>query len=698
MASDRSNILYYFCKEKLNLGLNLLGNIRLHQRFCAAMLLVVLTAGVTPASLAQENGGNIFQPNATHTHKHVQLAPSYAWKLLPPLGLHEEATIDTNMLNYYRESVPSLVSDAWTTTGNLGGEGLNEIWFERPVTSDFFFRDALAHWILTGNKMKFYNTRIPMTLLSFNTGGGRETTQDRLKAIFSGNINKRAQVGANLDYLYSKGSYTAQSTKDLTWGVNGSYMGDRFEFQGFYNHYNLLNKENGGITDDLYITDPAKLQGGVSSIDSRSIPTNLTKAHTRYIGGELYLNSRYKIGYWHHEQINDSTVESTYIPVSSIIWTMDYTFGKHLFLDSSPTETANFFEHTYLSPDNTRDDTRYFSVRNTFGISMLEGFNKWAKFGLAAYVTHEIQRFTQTPDTLDRVTIGLDPFPEGISNIPHSKTINLLKVGGQITKQHGSVLTYRAGVEFGLIGPGAADLNVNGTLTTRIPVSFDTIAVSAHGELDNRHTPYLLNNYLSNHFIWQQDLPKTQRYKFGGALTIPRSQTCVSADFENITKLIYWNYDNIPTSADGNVQVLSLRLQQGLKLGIFHWDNTITYQKSSRPEILPLPELSIYSNMYLLFRIATLKVQFGFDCDYYTRFYAPLYQPATMSFHLQDIKKVGNYPFMNLYANMKLGKARFYVMMSHINQGLMGKNYFSMPGYPLNPRRFQLGVSVDFAN
>ena len=47
---------------------------------------------------------------------------------------------------------------------------------------------------------------------------------------------------------------------------------------------------------------------------------------------------------------------------------------------------------------------------------------------------------------------------------------------------------------------------------------------------------------------------------------------------------------------------------------------------------------------------------------------------------------------------MKLSKARFYVMFSHVNQGWFGNDYFSMPDYPLNPRRFQLGVSVDFAN
>ena len=54
---------------------------------------------------------------------------------------------------------------------------------------------------------------------------------------------------------------------------------------------------------------------------------------------------------------------------------------------------------------------------------------------------------------------------------------------------------------------------------------------------------------------------------------------------------------------------------------------------------------------------------------------------------------------MNAYANFKLSRARFFVLYSHFNQGLFGSNdYFSLPHYPLNPRRFQMGVVVDFVN
>ena len=91
-------------------------------------------------------------------------------------------------------------------------------------------------------------------------------------------------------------------------------------------------------------------------------------------------------------------------------------------------------------------------------------------------------------------------------------------------------------------------------------------------------------------------------------------------------------------------------------------------------------------------------MQLGVDCDYYTKYKSIAYQPATMSFYNQREIEVGNYTFMNAYANMKLDKARFYVMFSHVNQGMTGNNYFVLPHYPLNPRKFQIGVSVDFAN
>lgn len=637
---------------------------------------------------------------ATLDAKQTEVAPSYAWTAMPPLGLHQEATIDTSLINYSRQAVPSeIVSPAYATTGNYGTEGINMIFFERQPISDFFFRDAMEAWLPSQRNMKFYNTRIPMTLLSYNTGGGREAAQDRLKAIFSGNINARAQIGANVDYLYSKGSYNNQAAKGLTWGFSGSYIGERYELQAYFNHWNFLNKENGGITDDLYITDPAELQGGSTSVDTKSIPTRLTAAHSRLKGTQLYINNRYKIGYWHEEKADDdSIVNRTYIPVSSFIWTLKFDNGSHTFRNDNRSEAAEFWEHTYLRP-TTLDVTSYWSLTNTFGVSLLEGFHKYAKAGLAAYVTHQIRRYTQTPDTLPHNDPEIfTPFPEG--TFPENGTENLLWVGAQLTKQQGTLLRYNATAQFGLLGSAAADLKIEGNVSTRFRLLGDTVSITGYGSFRNEAAPYLMKHYISNHFIWDNDFGKTRSFRAGGILDIPHTKTNIDVGVENIQNHLYFNDLSMPVQHGGSVQVFSATLRQDFRLGVLNWNNRVTYQTSSNQDVIPLPQLTIYSNLYLRFKVAkVLDVQFGIDCDYYTRYNALGYQPALMSFYNQKEVKVGNYPFMNAYINMKLSRARFYLLFSHVNQGLFGgSDYFSAAHYPLNPRRFQMGISIDFAN
>lgn len=629
------------------------------------------------------------------------VAPSYAWKIVPPLGLREESSIDTLLLNYAQESIPSARSIAYATTGNSGAEGETLIFFDRKPASAFFFRDALSTWLPSEETMKFYNTRIPMTLLSYNTGGGKDNAQDRLKATFSGNVNKKLQIGAMLDYIYSKGSYNNQAAKNLIWGFSGSYISDRIEFQGYYNHYNSVNKENGGITDDLYITDPAEIQGGSTSVDTKTIPTNLTAAHSRVVGGELYLNTRYKVGFYRDEprEEDDTVARRTYVPVSSFIWTLKYNQNRHEFINTSSSEDRSFWENSYLSAGSTHDRTSYWQLRNTFGISLLEGFNKYAKAGLSAFITHEIRRYTQTPDSIDRTEL-----PEGLSPYPYENLVapkateNLMWAGAQLTKQQGSVLNYEATAEIGFVGRAAGEVKANGHVDTRLRLLGDTVTLSAYGAFRNESTPYLLNHYVSNHFIWENDFGMTRTVRAGGNLDIPHTRTNINVGIENIQNYVFFNSNCMPEQHSGNVQVFSATLRQDFKAGILHWNNRVTYQTSSDQNVIPMPSLAVYSNLYILFRVATLHVQLGVDCDYYTKYKSVAYQPATMSFYNQKEVECGNYPFMNAYINMKLSKARFYVLFSHVNQGLTGNNYFSMPHYPLNPRRFQIGVSVDLTN
>lgn len=637
-------------------------------------------------------------PEATTAKEKDIKQEVYSWRLTQPFGAREYVAMDTLPENYAQQFVPTSVSPAYATTGNYGAPGETMLYFDRKPMSDFFFRDALEAWLPTFSKQRFFNSHIPLTLVSYSTGGNKMNSQDRLKTIFSGNINSKAQIGAMFDYLYSKGSYDKQAVKGLMWGVSGSYIGDRYEMEAFYNHWNTLGKNNGGITNDLYITDPAEVQGGQTTVEPKAIPTRLDNAHSRLVGGQFYMTNAYKVGFWKEEDINDSTTISTYVPVTKFHWILDYRTGRHTFHDTK--EPDDFWAHTYLSLDESNDRTTYSSVKNTVAITLLEEFNKFARFGLTGFASHEYRSYTQATDTIDQLPVlpeGLTPYP--VDKVPHSASENFVWVGGRLSKELGSILTYQATAKFGLIGRGVGDLDIDGRIGTKFKLLGDSVSIIARGQFKNEAAPYLMNHYVSNHFIWDNDFGKTRSLRLGGELDIPHTNTKLTVDVENAQNMLYFNEQCLPTQYGGSVQIVGANLHQRFDLRALHWENRVTYQTSSNETVLPLPKLAVYSNLYVTFKIAkVLSVQLGTDVDYYTSYRAVDYQPATMTFYNQREIKCGNYPFMNAYANFKLSKTRFYIMCSHVNQGLTGNNYFSMPHYPLNPRRFQFGLSVDFTN
>lgn len=614
-------------------------------------------------------------------------ATQRSWTVSPILGISSPAEVDTVMLNYAQKvAIPSMqFGYASAITGNLGSAGQYMNYFERPEPGNFFFNDALHPYLPRVENTPFFNTRVPMTLTSFNTGGSSQNTQDWLKARFTGNINSRAQVGAYISYLYSRGMYEHQSGKHVNWGFSGSYLGERYQMMAMLNNWSSVNFENGGITDIRYITDPASVQGGSSSIGTKQIPVNLNAAQSQVLGHELWMINRYRMGFNRIDEEQDSL--EVFVPVSQMFWTFDFRKDEHQFKDSR--SDNSFFKDTFFT-ENTFDQTKQWTLSNVFGIELLEGFNRLAKFGLSAYAIHEVAKYTQTPaDTLEGVHL---PFPS-------RKTENSLFVGGRISKQQGGILRYDADARIGLAGEKAGEVDVNGHVDLRFRLRKDTAMVRGYVEFSNRKPSYFLRKYVSNHFIWDNDFGKTRRLRFGGIVDFPLSQTRINIGLENVQNLVYFNEQGVPSQFGGNVQVFSASLNQPLRLGIFNWDNKVTYQKSSNQRVIPLPQLTLFTNMYLLFRVATLTAQIGVDMTYMTSYSALGYNPAVMAFTNCWIRQVGNYPIMDAYANLKLKKVKFYVLYSHLNQGLFGgTNSFSALNYPLNPARFLFGLCVDFAN
>jgi phosphatidylserine/phosphatidylglycerophosphate/cardiolipin synthase-like enzyme len=72
--------------------------------------------------------------------------------------------------------------------------------------------------------------------------------------------------------------------------------------------------------------------------------------------------------------------------------------------------------------------------------------------------------------------------------------------------------------------------------------------------------------------------------------------------------------------------------------------------------------------------------------------------PATGRYYRQDHLKTGNYPFVNVFLNLKLQRTRIFIMFDHVNYGMLGYEYYMIPDNPMNIRMFRYGIAWTFYN
>ena len=637
----------------------------------------------------------------------------YMWQLDELLGERTIIPADTANLNFQNTNLVEGMYGHYNYTGNLGAPRQSRVFFERDSKAHTLFLEPMSSFYFTPGDFKFTNSNVPYTNLTYYKAGNKLNGEERFKSYFSVNANKRLAFGFNIDYLYGRGYYQNQSISHFNAGLFASYIGEKYQMQAMYNNFYLKMNENGGITDDQYITRPENMAQDGHTFDANSIPVNLDQTSNRNHDFYVYLTHRYRMGFTRETvkleereggstnlaMKNDSTatvpmdtiVTEEYVPVTSLIHTFKIERSRRTFRSGAePTGEGSLYENTYLQEGSSLDSTVAISIKNTVGIALLEGFNKYAKAGLTAYATHKMSKYT-----LMNVDTTLAQRP-ALHYTEHE-----LYVGGELAKRQGTLLHYRVNGEVGLAGKAAGQFRVNGDLDLNFRLGKDTVNFFARGYVSNTLPSFYMRHYHSNHYSWDDDMSKEFRTRVEGELNIDRWRTNLKAGMENIKNYTYFNSHGLPQQHGGSVQVLSAMLRQDFKLGILHLDNEVVWQKSSNESVLPLPDLSLYHNLYILGKLfkKVLTVQLGADVRYFTKYYAPAYQPALQQFQLQPEEnrvELGGYPIVNVYANLHLKRTRIFVMMYHVNAGMGNRNSFLVPHHPINSRLLKIGVSWNF--
>lgn len=426
-------------------------------------------------------------------------------------------------------------------------------------------------------------------------------------------------------------------------------------------------------------------KGGRINVDSKEMADSLAKVSAKAAADTMWMKDEY-------------------VPVTSFIHTMKLDNYKRIY--QAYNTPADFYADNYVAGpyagDSIYDKTSHLRLQNTFAISMLEGFNKWAKAGVKAFVTSDLRRFVLPSSDSNTATTSYNE---------HN-----LSVGGQLSKTEGKTLHYNVTAETWLLGEDLGQLKIDGAVDLNFPLFGDTVTLAAKGFFHRNNPTFYYRHYHSRHFWWDNtSLSKELHSRVEGLFSYRKTNTTLRVAFDEIQNYTYLAMGyNIADdhSRKGNtmevrqkggaITLLTLSLAQNFKLGPLNWENVITYQKSTDNDVLPVPDLNIYTNLYLRFKIAqVLKCDFGADGRYFTKYYAPDYSPALGQYAVQtgdNRVQTGNYPLVNIYANFHLKHTRFFVMMSHVNAGSGNRQYFLTPHYPINQRVFRFGLSWNFFN
>lgn len=407
----------------------------------------------------------------------------------------------------------------------------------------------------------------------------------------------------------------------------------------------------------------------------------------------------------------DATMKREYVPVTSFIHTLD--INSHNRIYQAYDSPDDYYLNTYYNyndegkygNDSIYDQTKYLTIKNTFAVALLEGFNKYAKAGLKGYLSYEYRRFKMPDLTEDADTYYMNTW-----------TGHCLSIGGQLVKRQGKTLHYDLTAETCLTGMDAGTLAVDFNADLNFPLFGDTIQLAAKTFFHRTTSTFFQGQFHSKHFWWENDLSAETRTHIEGTFSYPKTHTQLRIAIEEIQNYTYFgmNYEVTDTyrrsgmtagvyQESGNINLLTAQLRQDFRLGILNWENVITYQNSSNQDVLPVPSLNIFTNLYLKFKIAkVLSVELGGDAYFFTKYYAPDYVPQLGQFAIQQNTdsriELGGYPFVDVYANLHLKRARFFIMMSHINSGSGNKMQFLSPHYPTNSSVLRFGVSWNFYN
>ena len=604
---------------------------RLSLLFLSLLVLTTVSAQDTfnqideMGNVSQRSDNQNFNKHNNDTTRNKEIPKGlYTWTLDRKFGDRIFVEPDTLPHLFMNTTFNSGMYGEYNHTGSNYTPRLSRFFINRPESDIFIFTQPYGFVEKRPENFLFMNTLSPYTNVLYDNCGNKTNGEDHIDAKFAVNAGKRINVGFDLDYAYARGYFSNQSTSHFNGILFGSYIGDRYNMHLLFNTSHQKAAENGGITDDNYISHPESFQ---DSYNENEIPTVLSQNWNRNDHQHIFLTHRYNIGFYRKVKMTeaelkarqfameskkakedknankmeganlgrkenskpmgrpegakimgaepksdiadslavavdttrikvenqaaidslnraqaiqdsiDATMKQEYVPVTSIIHTMEYNNYRHIYLAyNTPTDyylNRYYSRNEEVGNDSINDIMRNRQFKNTFGLALLEGFNKYMKAGLKAFVTYDYNRY-EMPDTLNGIASQTSWNEHDIS------------IGGQLSKTQGKTLHFNVMAEAWLAGANSGQLHVDFNTDLNFSLFGDTVQLAAKAYFHRNNPVFFQRKFHSKHLWWDNgDMSKETRTRIEGLFSYQKTDTKLRVAIEEIQNYTYYgmSYD-----------------------------------------------------------------------------------------------------------------------------------------------------------
>lgn len=616
-----------------------------------------------------------------------------AWKLTHGGAFIDSVKLDTlhkffhNYHPIYKHSITN------TYTGNYGGAYLSNDYSKRDYATRFYFAHTHDLFFLTPERLDFYNTTTPYTMLDYSQSENQNRQNEtRFNVLHSQNINRDLNFTFRYDQAKSAGQYNYQENRNNSITLYSSYNTQKMNLYGGFISNRIRNLENGGMVD------PGQL---LQVSEQEFISMWLSDARSEIRNFQIFANGEYILG-------TNSVIDEVeqFRPIASVIYQFRMDNYVRTFREGDRSNNSEYFKVFYLNPEFSYDSTRFRVLNNQVQLLFHETAQKRYSFGQRAFIGVDfVNRLFAAPGYNNPVF----PFHPGTferhlylgPDARWNKTSYAnVYIGGGIFRNLGNFWTWNFEGKQYITGYLAGQTELKGLISKPILFMSDSVAhISINGDLINRVPDYFQQEYFSNRVKWENNFVNEQSMNVAFTFISPLRKMEAGARYSLINNFIYHGYDGIPSQTRNELLILSAFLNKDFNLKNIGLKMQMLWQKASASQYIRLPEFSLRLVPYYDMVISkVLFTQIGMDIRFNTKYYADAYSPATGFFHLQNQQQLGAYPYMDAFANLKLKRTRVFFQYMNIGSQFLNRPYFTALNYPMNRRTFRLGVAWSFYN